>query len=130
VKGDLISLLDPTAGRQTLGNACDMNTGRSKHFGKVVGGCLPLDIHAQRQDDLRGTLLTHPFDQFGNPELLGPDTIQRGEFSTERVISPTKDSRPLKRENVRRRFNDAEFTPRPPFIQAKKALLLFGKKTA
>ena len=124
----LIGLLDTSPRRESLRNPGDMNSGGCEQLGKIVRGCLSLDIDPQSQDYFGRTLCTHSLDEFGNAKLFGTNPVKRGEFSSESMVASPENPCPLQRQNIGGGLHNAEFPTGTRLITTEQTLVLLGKK--
>ena len=127
---DLVSLLNPSPSREALGNPGNMDSCRGKKLGEIMRGGLPLDISPQSQNNFGGALGTNALDQLGNTELIGANSIQRGEFSSKCMITAPEHPRPFQGQNVGGRLHNAELATGAGLVTAERTLLEVGKKSA
>jgi len=130
MKGDLIGLIHTSSSRESLGNPCHMNAGRSEHLGQIMGCGLTLHVNPEGKDHFGGAFLSNPLKQLGNPKLFGADAIQRRELSAKSMITSAKDPCPLQWQNIGCSFDNAEFPAGASLITAEGALFCLGKESA
>src|SRR5471032_269525 len=90
-------------------------------FLDIMAGCLALDIVGQREDKLVNLPGLRALDQSANVEVVGPDAIQRREFSVKDMVGTPPRAAPLKGHEVRHALDHAYLPVLPLVVPAHGA---------
>ena len=128
--GQFVGEFESGAGGQAMGQPGDAGTARGQTFGEIVGGGIAFDVGAQREDDFANDARGQAGLQFGDAEVFGFDTAERGEFAAEHVVSAVEGAGFLEHEDIGGMFDDTEEGGIPLGIGADGAGLAFGEGAA
>ena len=129
LEGELVGVLKPAAGRETMSNAGGANSERGEDFDEIVCGGLAFNVGTQSQDDLGGRFQANPLDEADDTKLIGTHMVEGSEAATQGVIQTGEYSTALKGKDVGGLLDDADFAPLSRGLLANLTEFLDGKKS-
>ena len=76
------------AHRDAVGQPGDFDAELSEQPGQVHGGGFPLGVRVGGHNHLFHAAGGHPGDQFGDPQVIRPHVVHRGNYAVENVVQP------------------------------------------
>jgi hypothetical protein len=114
--GQLIGILEVRAGWQAVGQPGDPNPSGPQPLREVVGCCIPLHIWIGGNHHLLDALGVDSVLQFGDPQLVGTDSIDGRQNTLQHVIEAAKFTATLDGQDIERLFDNTELSRIPSWI--------------
>src|SRR5690606_4247954 len=119
----LVRVLQVSPDRQPGREAGHAQTHGAQHAREVRRGGLALDVRVGREDHLRDLPVREAGHELGDPQVAGPDVLDRVDGAPEHVVTPAELARALDRDDVLGLLDDADHLGRTARVRADAALL-------
>src|SRR5205085_6035411 len=86
-EGHLVGVFEVAADGEAAGDARDLHAERRDQPGQVHPCGFPLDVGIGGHDDLGNALSGNPGEQLRDPQVVGPDAVDRGDGAAEHVVA-------------------------------------------
>src|SRR5258706_6996072 len=128
--GDLVGVLKLAAHGQAAGRPGHPQPYRLDEPGQVCGGRLTLEVGVGRQDQLGDRAVGQPLHQLRDPQVIGPDSVDRAYRAAEDMVTAPELADLLNRRDVLGLLDDADHREIAPRVPADAALVLLGDVAA
>src|SRR2546429_6402949 len=122
-EGDLVRVLQVAPHRETTRETGHPDAARLEEGRDVHRRGVALEVRIGREDDLRDAVALDAFHQLADPEVVGPDPVERSHRAAEDVVPAPDDTRLLDGGRVRRLLDHADQVEVAALVSAHAAQL-------